>query len=225
MKRINKQYQFWLNLNSEAECRIAEAVDWLKSQRLYSQTIRDGIRLIVSLRDGRTDVLFELFPWIQERLESASKSVEPPHEGNGHDDQIKALQAKIDTLTDLVTQQRTPNGIVISVRENQKALPPPKTDNIASDRLEIKQAAKSPENAGFNMLLNSAAMKVCRYQDLPPAVIAYGIERGKIPTDRLPQNVLNHSEDEYFENENPRKLAGADVMITAPVLDDLELTV
>lgn len=41
---------------------ILQACARLKSQRKYTQTFRDAIRLILSLRVGDTSVLYELFP-------------------------------------------------------------------------------------------------------------------------------------------------------------------
>ena len=213
------RFNFWLDVTKSHENEVAAEIEQLKTDRLFTKTVRDGIRLIVSLRRRDTSVLYELFPWLQE---TASKPIEPPHGDNGHDDQIKALQTKIDTLTDLVAQQGAPGSMVMSARENQKVLSPPKTDNIVGDGLVITKATKSPENAGFNMLLNSAAMNVCRYEDLPSVVIAYGVERGKIPAGKVPEGVLYRSEGGYLENANPRKLAGADAVIAVAVFDDLD---
>ena len=58
------RYVFWLNLNKLDEHALAEKIGELKARRTFSRTIRDGIRLICDLRQGRTDVLAELFPWV-----------------------------------------------------------------------------------------------------------------------------------------------------------------
>lgn len=65
---FRERFMFWLDLNKPEEYQIAEIVFELKQQRSFAQTVRDGIRLIVSLRAGKLDVLFELFPWIQHTL-------------------------------------------------------------------------------------------------------------------------------------------------------------
>lgn len=59
------KFNFWLDCNKDDELLLAEQVDQLKRERLFTRTIRDGIRLIADLRAGRLDVLFELFPWVR----------------------------------------------------------------------------------------------------------------------------------------------------------------
>lgn len=63
-KRFRLKFTFWLDLSKGDECELAEQIDILKQQRRFVETIRDGIRLIVDLRAGRTDRLFALFPWL-----------------------------------------------------------------------------------------------------------------------------------------------------------------
>jgi len=55
---------FWLDMNKRDEAELAEEIEILKEQRLFSETLRDGIRLICDLRAGRTDRLFAMFPWL-----------------------------------------------------------------------------------------------------------------------------------------------------------------
>lgn len=70
-------YRFWLNIAKPAEEVIADKIEILKNERLFSQTIRDGIRLICDLRDGRLDVLFELFPWVKAEFMEYIREVQP----------------------------------------------------------------------------------------------------------------------------------------------------
>jgi len=63
-KRFRLKFTFWLDVTKENEYDLAEQIEDLKQKRLFSQTIRDGIRLICDLRAGRTDSLLALFPWI-----------------------------------------------------------------------------------------------------------------------------------------------------------------
>lgn len=60
--------EFWLNARKDDELVLLETIDQLKKQRSFTATLRDGIRLIVDLRSGKLDVLFELFPFVKERL-------------------------------------------------------------------------------------------------------------------------------------------------------------
>lgn len=64
-KPYRLMFRFWLDLEKEEEAKIADTIELLKNQRLFSSTIRNGIRLINDLRKGKLDVLFELFPWVQ----------------------------------------------------------------------------------------------------------------------------------------------------------------
>lgn len=65
-------FKFWLNLDKENEEVIADTIEHLKSNRSFTETIRNGIRLIVDLQAGKTDVLFQLFPFVKAKLESSS---------------------------------------------------------------------------------------------------------------------------------------------------------
>lgn len=71
---FRKRFIFWLDLDKPDQLKLAEDIETLKADRHYSKTIRDGIRLIIDLRAGRTDVLFELFPWM----------IANPGQPNGH---------------------------------------------------------------------------------------------------------------------------------------------
>lgn len=63
-KRFRLKFMFWLDMGKSDEAELAEEIEALKEHRLFSETIRDGIRLICDLRSGRTDRLFVMFPWI-----------------------------------------------------------------------------------------------------------------------------------------------------------------
>ena len=63
-KRYRLRFTFWLDVTKDDEYELAGQIEDLKTERLFSQTIRDGIRLLCDLRAGRTDVLFTLFPWL-----------------------------------------------------------------------------------------------------------------------------------------------------------------
>src|SRR5690554_6622378 len=63
-KRFRLKFMFWLDMNKSDEAELAEEIEILKERRLFSETLRDGIRLICDLRAGRTDRLFSMFPWI-----------------------------------------------------------------------------------------------------------------------------------------------------------------
>lgn len=76
-KRFMLKREFWLNLNNPAEEQLAETIDALKARRLFAPTVRDGIRLVCDLRQGRLDVLFELFPWVRAAFVESLSALQP----------------------------------------------------------------------------------------------------------------------------------------------------
>ena len=76
-------FRFWLDIFKPEEAKIVDTIEDLKSDRSFTQTIRDGIRLICDLRDGKLDVLFELFPWVKAEFIEYIREVQPvPTEKN-----------------------------------------------------------------------------------------------------------------------------------------------
>lgn len=63
MSRI--MFRFWLDDTKSEENELIGQVNNLKQGRSFTSTIRDGIRLVCDLCDGKLDVLFELFPWVR----------------------------------------------------------------------------------------------------------------------------------------------------------------
>ena len=92
-KRFRLKFTFWLDVSKSDEYDLAEQIENLKQERLFSQTIRDGIRLMCDLRAGRTDVLFALFPWL------AAEFV-PPSRGTW------CIRQEIDELRHLIVSQQ-----------------------------------------------------------------------------------------------------------------------
>ena len=68
-KSFRMKFMFWLDVTKEDEDELIGQIELLKQKRLFAKTVRDGIRLICDLRAGRTDVLFELFPWVKDALQ------------------------------------------------------------------------------------------------------------------------------------------------------------
>lgn len=69
-KSFRQRFVFWLDITKSHEADIAETIEELKDKRSFAKTIRDGIRLIVDLRRGNTEVLFELFPLLKSKLQA-----------------------------------------------------------------------------------------------------------------------------------------------------------
>lgn len=118
-------HHFWLNLNKDVENKLDIAVRELKKQRLFAETIRDGLRLILDLRAGSLDVLFELFPDLKERM--VVQRVDSPSPN------IRELEDKIEQLTQVVLSGQG-GGIVFKSN-------PPVMPKAAPPVAEIKAAA------------------------------------------------------------------------------------
>lgn len=84
--RFRLQYKFWLDINQTGDACLADEIEELKEKRQFARTIRDGLRLIIDLRRGNTDVLCELFPLIGERL------------NQGHSGEVIAILDEVKTL-------------------------------------------------------------------------------------------------------------------------------
>lgn len=106
-KRI--QFKFWLDIVKNDEYALAEQAMHLKNKRGFSRTIRDGLRLILDLRAGQVDVLFELFPWVKEKVEQPTNAA--PTTG---------LERQLERLESILKEQ---GGIAVSPT-NQSVMKP-----------------------------------------------------------------------------------------------------
>lgn len=66
--RPRKEYRFWLYHDLAEDVRIMEFIKYCKSTKQFARVVRDGIRLIWSLREGNMAILFELFPHLQRQF-------------------------------------------------------------------------------------------------------------------------------------------------------------
>ena len=104
------RFNFWLDSQKDDELLLMEDIDALKRQRLFSQTIRDGIRLMMDLRRGSFDVLIELFPDIRHHI------IEPGQgdNGGGNGDDMKAIRQQLARLEQATLQQSAPSGLLMA---------------------------------------------------------------------------------------------------------------
>lgn len=92
------RFFFWLDYNKDTELLIAEQIDELKNHRLFTSTIRDGIRLVCDLRKGSIDVLLELFPEIRKKFKDGDKSTSD-------------LEHRIQQLERMLLYEKTPQMV------------------------------------------------------------------------------------------------------------------
>lgn len=58
-------YKFWLDQFRPDEFELMMFIEQLKRERGFAKAIRDGLRLVMSLRRGDTSVLYELYPLLR----------------------------------------------------------------------------------------------------------------------------------------------------------------
>ena len=150
-----EKFKFWLDTGKDDEFLIAKQIDELKRGRLFTSTIRDGIRLICDLKEGRLDVLFELFPWVSAEFLEYMQSLQPQKTAG----EIE-LQKRIERMEHLLLEQG--NVPVASTTADLKSLAIPKLDaskseNADDDLLLVKKSqlggnsAKNFLDAAFSL--------------------------------------------------------------------------
>jgi len=161
------RFSFWLDANKDDELLLMEDIDRLKEKRLFSRTIRDGIRLMMDLRAGSTDVLFELFPQIEDHLRRQF-SGNASDDNNGNGDDLKAIKDKLERLEQLAIQQPAPAGYLMAAKDQSasggpkplgglKKVAAPGTDEDDTDLLEIKKDTST--DSGLNFLRSAMALQ------------------------------------------------------------------
>ena len=63
--RPRKEFKFWLYHDLDEDKRLMEFIRFCKTTQQFACMVRNGLRLMWSLGEGNTAVLYELFPWIQ----------------------------------------------------------------------------------------------------------------------------------------------------------------
>ena len=75
--RFRLRFIFWLDMLKPDEHELADQIELLKQERSFVSTVRDGIRLVTNLRQGKLDVLFEMFPWVQAEFLKYLETIQP----------------------------------------------------------------------------------------------------------------------------------------------------
>jgi len=129
---------FWLDMSKSDEVELAEEIEILKQQRLFSETLRDGIRLICDLRAGRTDRLFAMFPWLVGEVDRKA------------DAQSLAIQQELERLWSVLASQSVASG----TQGDLQLAPTSGFAAASSGEDEIKLQVKATKNgaSGKNFL-------------------------------------------------------------------------
>lgn len=75
MSRSRKRFTFWFNTEKDGD--LIDEIPFLKVHRQFTRVLRDGMRLILDLRQGSLEVLFELFPFIKLEFLEYMRTVTP----------------------------------------------------------------------------------------------------------------------------------------------------
>lgn len=211
------RFMFWLDLKKADEYELAEEIEHLKEQRSFAQTVRDGIRLVSSLRRGNLDVLEKLFPWVWEQiaLQIENQQSKPPENPTA-----PHLQAQLDRMEQILLQQ----GAVPVERVKTSDLPSVKPE-IADFELEVKQTTNTADNnASWNFMIASAMQVYGNYEALPPEIIDYGVRTGRIPPEKTPIRASKKAEKTLSKATSKSPASGPKAMnvpqFDAPQFDD-----
>lgn len=206
---MRRRHFFWLDDNKPTEAVLINDIGKLKENRQYTRFIRDGIRLMIDLSQGKTDVLRELFPWVLEEQKEADL---PEHFYEG----MESFWGKLETVEKLLMNPPVMETTTVSVQKTKRL--PAKTDDDLLGDLEIKQA-KSDENPTWNMLISSIGLGTAKLEDLPPACIEYGVKKGKLAESAM--KFVKQKPVSDTERKGPQAM---DVpQFEEPDFDDLEL--
>lgn len=72
-KRTRIQFRFWCDIQKPDESRLAEELDYQKSQRTFAQVIRDALFLFFDLKRGSATLLRQLFPDVVAQIEADAR--------------------------------------------------------------------------------------------------------------------------------------------------------
>ncbi len=154
MPTIRKRYQFkfWLDSLKSDEFELGAQLEALKKSRKYAGTIRDALKLLFSLRERKTDVLFSMFPWLVDELK--------PKNGNGAGEMTEHLnrieQFFLQQSQNMLLNQGAPAGDTKPVgmgglkAMNVSRIAAPVDDDDELDILIVPSTA--PSNSARNFL-------------------------------------------------------------------------
>lgn len=153
---------FWLDDTKPDEDGLLNEIARLKAKRGFIGALRDGLRLILDLRQGKIEVLQELFPWVLDTTPSSNDI---------------ATRSDFERLEQLLTTFRPTHNVA---QTHTRALTDGAHRALDGIDLEIKEA-KSDENAAYNMILSGVSMGITTVDELPDEVVEYAVQKGKLP--------------------------------------------
>lgn len=146
--RPRREFKFWLHMDVQEQSRLVEFIEYCKSKRAFARVVRDGIRLMWSLGEGDTTVLFELFPGLRAQLVQVQAA--PPPDNSD-------LKHEISLLRKLMLEQKQlpppPSGypqskpLASSMGAHKIALPIIGLDDDDQDTIVLNKSTGSTSNS------------------------------------------------------------------------------
>lgn len=177
-KSFRVQFKYWLNITNDTEAALADFCEYLKSKRLFTQTIREGLMIINDLRAGRLDSLLSLFPQVDDLIEQEVQKRLATRKNGGSGDGTGNLDQKLERIEKLLLSTTTGNnsGGMLEMAKSQqmKALPSPSIEPA----IAISKA-KSEVPASWTFAISTAGI-TGNFDKLPIEVLQYAIDSGKV---------------------------------------------
>ncbi len=81
-RRFRLRHVFWLDLNKPEEKELADFIALLKENRLFVRYVRNGLRIVADLEQGKLDSLVALYPFAAKQLATPALDWQPREEQN-----------------------------------------------------------------------------------------------------------------------------------------------
>lgn len=228
------QFRFWLDVLRPDEGDLADYVESLKESRRFTQSIRDSLSLIRDLNAGRVGVLLSLFPWIEDYFrERFSPPATPPPLA------LEGLHQQLAQLQQLLAQRES-----LPEPSRPLRLASPTPDVPALELLTVERAAGKPSQAGriltLQVWLASDSKNIALFKEADLELVRghpafnQALIQAEINRRATSQRVslsgdqeVRHSGGQIVSPSKSqggiKKIAGAEVELPPPDLDDLSL--
>jgi hypothetical protein len=160
-KRFRQQQQFWLDLKKPEEAALSQEIARLKADREFVATVRQGIALVASLRQGDLSLLDEMFPQaVDEIFQAGVDSVAAKSSDSGVEEKLTALASMVEGLSSVPNAHSGPNPLMVSgnlrsLAGSDKPLPIPQDDDGLADLLQVKDVSSESGGGAGQNLINS----------------------------------------------------------------------
>lgn len=165
-KSKKSTHKFDLDLSKREDAIVEQLIEQLKNDRNFSPTVKDGIRLIMDLRDGRFEILFLLFPLIKGDLLEYMANQEillGMTRMNSREEKLPARKTIVDEQQQLEDKKRELEQKLVEERRALDAKIVEEERKLAEQRREIERK-KASEQREINRMLDRLAEERERLQ-------------------------------------------------------------